>query len=163
MKFVHILLILLISTLFIACGNEATNETTDNSAETTKTETTDNGADDTETEPADTEEKTATDENKLATPKDSIAYQFDLVKKGDYETLKKCCFTERAAKNLTKETVDSAQKNSSDYTMEDLVDKVEEGESDGKKTAKIKMKNGRTLTTLIETDGKWLADSIWFN
>ena len=30
------------------------------------------------------------------------------------------------------------------------------------KTAKITMKNGRTLTTLILTDGKWLADTIWF-
>jgi len=36
------------------------------------------------------------------------------------------------------------------------------GEADGKKTAKVKMKNGRTLSTLVETDGKWLADTIWF-
>jgi hypothetical protein len=27
---------------------------------------------------------------------------------------------------------------------------------------KIKMKNGRTLTTLVKTDGKWLADTVWF-
>ena len=39
---------------------------------------------------------------------------------------------------------------------------VKYSEADGKKTAKIKMKNGRTLTTLIETDGQWLADTIWF-
>ena len=28
--------------------------------------------------------------------------------------------------------------------------------------AKIMMQNGRTLTTLILTDGQWLADTIWF-
>jgi hypothetical protein len=27
---------------------------------------------------------------------------------------------------------------------------------------KIKMKNGRTLTTLVNVDGKWLADTLWF-
>ena len=26
---------------------------------------------------------------------------------------------------------------------------------------KITMKNGRTLTMLILTDGKWLSDTIW--
>ena len=30
------------------------------------------------------------------------------------------------------------------------------------RTVKIKMKNGRTLTTLVLTDGKWLAETIWF-
>jgi hypothetical protein len=36
-----------------------------------------------------------------------------------------------------------------------------DGESEGQKTAKITMKNGRTLTMLILTDGKWLSDTIW--
>jgi hypothetical protein len=36
------------------------------------------------------------------------------------------------------------------YTLNDLVASVEMGELQGKKTAKIKMKNGRTLTTLME-------------
>ena len=35
-------------------------------------------------------------------------------------------------------------------------------EADGVKRAKVTMKNGRTLTTLVLTDGKWLADTIWF-
>ena len=50
----------------------------------------------------------------------------------------------------------------SKYTLDDLVGAVEMGEDEGKQTARIKMKNGRTLTTLILTDGKWLADTVWF-
>jgi hypothetical protein len=47
--------------------------------------------------------------------------------------------------------------------MDDLWASSEAGEYEGKKTTKVKMKNGRTLTTLILTDGKWLSDTIWFN
>ena len=47
-------------------------------------------------------------------------------------------------------------------TIDDLFASMQEGEWEGKKTAKVKMKNGRTLTTLILTDGKWLADTVWF-
>ncbi|HEX8286214.1 MAG TPA: hypothetical protein VF588_22830 [Pyrinomonadaceae bacterium] len=46
--------------------------------------------------------------------------------------------------------------------IDDLYASAEMGEADGKKTAKVKMKNDRALTTLVETDGKWLADTIWF-
>jgi hypothetical protein len=152
MKIVSILLSLVLALLFmVACGGKTEPETTNKANENTKTEATPKP-----------EEKSSTDENKLATPKDSIAYQFDLIKKGDFETLKTCCFTEKAADNLTKEIVEKAQKDASQYTMEDLVDAIEDGEADGKQTAKIIMKNGKTLTTLIKTDGKWLADTIWF-
>jgi len=97
----------------------------------------------------------------LKDPKSSIAYQFELVKAGDLDKLK-AALTERVRANLTQETVDKAKTDSAKYTIDDLYESAEMGESDGKKTAKIKMKNGRTLTTLIETDGQWLADTIWF-
>lgn len=98
----------------------------------------------------------------LSDPKGSIAYQFELVKAGDYDKLKSCCFTDRVKGNLTKQIVDEAKTAAAKYTMEDLYASAEDGEWEGKKTKKIKMKNGRTLTTLVETDGKWLADTIWF-
>ena len=47
-------------------------------------------------------------------------------------------------------------------TLDDLYASAEMGEYEGKKNAKIKMKDGRTLTTLVETDGKWLSDTIWY-
>ncbi|MDX6694513.1 MAG: hypothetical protein QOF02_2116 [Blastocatellia bacterium] len=99
--------------------------------------------------------------NSLSDPKSSIAYQFDLVKAGDAETLK-TCFTPRVRDSVTKEAVDKAKGDAAKYTIDDLYASAEMGEAEGKKTAKVKMKNGRTLTTLIETDGKWLADTIWF-
>jgi hypothetical protein len=46
--------------------------------------------------------------------------------------------------------------------IDDLVNKIQMGEFAGQKTAKITMKNGRTLTMLILMDGKWLSDTIWF-
>ena len=93
----------------------------------------------------------------LSTPKASIASQFELLKAGDVEGLK-ACFTDRLKDKITAESVKKGQGETAKYTLEDLVDKVEQG----KGTAKIKMKNGRTLTTLIEKDGKWYADTIWF-
>lgn len=104
---------------------------------------------------------TETNGGSLSDPKSSIAYQFDLIKAGDVEKLK-TCLTPRVRDGVTKEAVDKAKTDSAKYTIDDLYASAEMGEADGKKTAKVKMKNGRTLTTLIETDGKWLADTLWF-
>lgn len=97
----------------------------------------------------------------LKDPKSSIAYQLELVKAGDIDKLR-ACLTDRVRENVTKDGVDKAKTNSVNYTIDDLYESAEMGEADGKKTAKVKMKNGRTLTTLVETDGKWLADTVWF-
>lgn len=94
-------------------------------------------------------------------PKAVIAYQLELLKAGDVSGLQ-ACLTERQRARVTTEAVDKAKANAASYTLDDLVDKVELGEDSGHKTAKIMMKNGRTLTTLVETDGKWLADTLWF-
>lgn len=94
-------------------------------------------------------------------PKDSLAYQFELLKAGDTEKLKEC-FTERLRERITPEAVEKGKSESGNYTLDDLVASVEMGQAEGQQTAKIMMKNGRTLTTLVQTDGKWLADTIWF-
>jgi hypothetical protein len=104
---------------------------------------------------------TNTSGGSLNDPKSSIAYQFELVKAGDVDKLKSC-LTPRVRDGVTKEVVDKAKNDAVNYTIEDLYASAEMGEADGRKTAKIKMKNGRTLTTLVETDGKWLADTLWF-
>ncbi len=104
---------------------------------------------------------TSTGGGSLSDPKSSLAYQFELVKAGDADKLK-TCMTPRVRDGVTKEVVEKAQKEAANYTLDDLYASAEMGEAEGKKTAKVKMKNGRTLTTLIETDGKWLADTIWF-
>lgn len=103
-----------------------------------------------------------TEESLKKSPKDSIAYQFELLKAGDAAKLKEC-FTERQRDRITPEAVEKGKAEASKYTLDDLVNSVEDGEYEGKKTAKIKMKNGRSLTTLIQTEGKWLADTVWFN
>ena len=103
----------------------------------------------------------STSDSSLSDPKGSIAYQFELLKAGDADKLK-TCFTDRLRDRITKELVDSAKTEAGRYTMDDLYASAEPGEYEGKKTMKVKMKNGRTLTTLVQTDGKWLADTIWF-
>ena len=70
-----------------------------------------------------------------------------------------CADWESAA--LEAETL-RAQAEAKRMTVDDLVSGIQMGQFQGKKTAKITMKNGRTLTTLIQTDGKWLSDTIWF-
>ena len=96
-------------------------------------------------------------DNPLSEPKKSIEHQLKLIKDGDVDQLK-ACFTRRQQDKITKELVASAQKQAGKVTIDDLVKEVAVKD----KTAKITMKNGRTLTTLIWTDGKWLADTIWF-
>jgi hypothetical protein len=109
---------------------------------------------------SDSSSKTS-DEGLKKSPKDSIAYQFELVKEGNVDKLKEC-FTERLRDGITAETVEKGKSQASKYTLDDLVASVEMGEAEGKNTAKVMMKNGRTLTTLVQTDGKWLADTVWF-
>ena len=142
--------------LFAACSAPTTNTNTTANTTTTNAAANANNANATAstTPPAKTT-------GSLADPKSSIAYQFELIKAGDVDKLK-TCLTPRVRDGVTKEVVDKAQGQAAQYTMDDLYASAEMGEADGKKTAKVKMKNGRTLTTLIETDGQWLADTIWF-
>ena len=104
----------------------------------------------------------STSDSSLSDPKGSIAYQFDLLKAGDADKLRNC-FTERLRDRITKERVDKAKGQVGGMTMDDLWASAEPGEYEGKKTMKVKMKNGRTLTTLVQTDGKWLSDTVWFD
>lgn len=149
--------LLALGALSAACSAPTTNTTNTTNA---TTNTTANTANTTVANTAPTATPAAK-AGSLADPKSSIAYQFDLIKAGDADKLKNC-FTTRVRDGVTKEVVDKAKGDASKYTMDDLYASAEMGEADGKKTAKVKMKNGRTLTTLIETDGQWLADTIWF-
>ena len=142
--------------LFAACSSSTNTNTTTNTNTNTATNTSANSANATASNTA-----PATKAGSLADPKSSIAYQFELVKAGDVDKLKSC-LTPRVRDGVTKEVLDKAKGQAAAYTMDDLYASAEMGEAEGKKTAKVKMKNGRTLTTLIETDGQWLADTIWF-
>ncbi|MDQ3335840.1 MAG: hypothetical protein M4D80_11790 [Myxococcota bacterium] len=93
----------------------------------------------------------------LADAKALIGKQLELVKKGDVAGLKPG-FSARQQEKITEATVKAAQKEAVKYTLDDLVEKVESKEGG----IKIKMKGGRTLTTLIKVDGKWVADTVWF-
>ena len=148
--------LLALGALSAACSSPATNTTANATANTTANSANVKASN---TAPAATPAARTT--GSLADPKSSIAYQFDLLKAGDVDKLRNC-FTARVRDNVTKEAVDKAQGQAAQYTIDDLYASAEMGEADGKKTAKVKMKNGRTLTTLIETDGQGLADTIWF-
>jgi len=93
----------------------------------------------------------------LADAKAVIGKQLALIKKGDVAGLK-AGFTKRLQDKITDENVKAAQKEAAKYALADLVDKVETKNGG----IKVKMKNGRSLTTLVKVDGKWLADTVWF-
>jgi hypothetical protein len=103
----------------------------------------------------------ASDEALKKSPKDSIAYQFGLLKEGNVSQLREC-FTDRIKERITDEAVEKGKSQASEYSLDDLVASVEMEEAEGHQTAKIMMKNGRTLTTLVQVDNKWLADTVWF-
>lgn len=103
----------------------------------------------------------AAGDKKAATPRDAIAAQLDLLKAGKTEELK-AWFTDRLKLKITDADVEKGKKTAAAFTIDDLVVDVMKSTFMGKEMAKIKMKGGKTLTTLILTDGKWLADTIWF-
>jgi hypothetical protein len=86
-----------------------------------------------------------------------IAKQVELIKKGDAAGLK-AGFTRRLQDKITDANVKKAQAQVDKITLDELVGSV----TPGKDSLKIKMKSGRTLTTLVKVDGAWLADTVWF-
>lgn len=91
----------------------------------------------------------------------ALAEQLARLVAGDAEGLK-ACFTPRLRDRITPEVVAEAREEAASMTMDDLWASSEEQVVDGVKTVKVTMKNGRTLTTLVQSDGRWLADTIWF-
>ena len=94
----------------------------------------------------------------LADAKAVISKQVDALKQGNEATVRKL-FTARLRDRITGDAIKAAQKQLGSMTLDDL---VASAASAGKDSLKIKMKNGRTLTTLVKVDGQWLADTIWF-
>ncbi|MFK7779028.1 MAG: hypothetical protein QM501_13065 [Gimesia sp.] len=71
-------------------------------------------------------------------------------------------FTKRLRARITTDSLEKAKQLATTATAEELVHSIQIEESGDQIQAKIKMKNGRTLTTLIPVNGKWEADTIWF-
>ncbi|WP_417381359.1 tetratricopeptide repeat protein [Gimesia sp.] len=90
-----------------------------------------------------------------------IKKQLQYIRKGDVASMQPY-FTERVRKFITKESLNQAKAQAESANPEELVHDIEIQEVDGTLQAKIKMKNGRTLTTLVPVNGKWEADTIWF-
>jgi len=86
-----------------------------------------------------------------------ITKQIEMIKTGNLADLK-ASFTTRLQDGITKELVDKAKQQADKVTIDDLVASAAKT-GDG---LKIKMKNGRSLTTLVKVDGAWKADTIWF-
>jgi len=88
-----------------------------------------------------------------------IGKQVEALKQGNDAVVRKM-FTPRLREKITADSIKAAQKQLGSMTLDDLVASVAPGSA--KDSLKIKMKNGRTLTTLVKVDGQWLADTIWF-
>lgn len=100
-------------------------------------------------------------EDAITIAKNTLKNQIDLMKKGNLEDFK-ACFTERVRDNITDKSMKNGLEGASKYTLDELVAEVVEADYNGNRTIKIKMKNRRTLTTIVLINGKWLSDRIWF-
>lgn len=87
--------------------------------------------------------------------------QLGLIKKQDVEALKPY-FTKRLRSRITAKMLEQAARETESATPEELVHSVQVDDAENQIQARIMMKNGRTLTTLIPVNGKWEADTIWF-
>jgi hypothetical protein len=95
----------------------------------------------------------------LADARAVIGKQIKAIKQGNEAVVRKM-FTARLRDRITAAALEAAQKELGKMTLDDLVASAAPGSA--KDSIKIKMKNGRTLTTLVKVDGQWLADTIWF-
>jgi hypothetical protein len=93
-----------------------------------------------------------------STPKKTIESQYAAIVAGAPAALVKTCFTDRQKERITDASIAAAKAEISKMTMADL---YATEEADGA-NIKVKMKNGRTLTTLIKSGSSWNADTIWF-
>ena len=97
------------------------------------------------------------DDPRIAPVKALISKQVELIKAGDVEGMRGMV-TDRIKDRVVLAGLQSAIKNLGSMTIDDLVASVESvGEG-----LKIKMKNGRTLTTLVQVGQEWKADTLWF-
>lgn len=90
-----------------------------------------------------------------------IALQLKYIQEGDVEAMQPF-FTKRVRDQITKDSLARAREQAASATPEELVHSVTIEEIGDGIQAKIKMKNGRTLTTLVPVNRKWEADTIWF-
>lgn len=91
-------------------------------------------------------------------PRAAMVAQIGLVRSAATEHLRPH-FTERLRNKFSDDDVVGAAKDLGEYDVDDLIGTIEMEDAD---RAKIKMANGRTLTTLVRRNGRWLADTIWF-
>jgi len=97
------------------------------------------------------------DDPRIVPVKALISKQVELIKAGDVEGMR-AMVTDRIKDRVLLTGLQSAIKNLGSMTIDDLVASVESvGEG-----IKIKMKNGRTLTTLVQVGQDWKADTLWF-
>jgi hypothetical protein len=95
----------------------------------------------------------------LAGARAIIKKQMDLINAGDVAGLK-AGFTARLQDRIDEKSVAKAKETIGKITIEEAVISATKGE-DGK-SVKLKMANGRSLTTLVLENEKWLTDTIWF-
>ena len=93
--------------------------------------------------------------------RESITLQLQYIRNLDVESMKPY-FTERIRKLITTDLLKQAKQQAASAKPEELVHSIQIEDSGDQIQAKIKMKNGRTLTTLIPVNGKWEADTVWF-
>lgn len=103
-----------------------------------------------------------TDELDPANAQAVIFHQIELLRAGNVEELK-LWFTARLKDELTPEVLSAAVAEAKNMpAKEQMAQTIEVRDDGGKRIAVVTMEGGRTLTTMVFTDGKYLSDTLWF-
>jgi len=90
-----------------------------------------------------------------------LTKQIELIRKKETEELK-LFYIEKVRKNITAELLEKVIPFLDKLSPEEMVDHVKI-ETEGKTVkAKIFDKQGELFTTLVQTEGRWFAETIWF-
>jgi hypothetical protein len=94
-------------------------------------------------------------------PREALAHQLALIREGNVVALR-ATFTERLRDQITEASLEDAVRSLGSSAVEDLVGDEEEVGTDPRRV-KLYMPGGRrSLTTFVQTDEGWLADTLWY-
>lgn len=95
------------------------------------------------------------------TSRQILKKQFELIRKKDINSLQ-LFFAQDVRGRITPEILEQVQPYLDDLFIEELIDHVKISTENGVVKAQLIDKQGETFTTLVQTDGRWFAKTIWF-
>ena len=86
--------------------------------------------------------------------------QFGLIRNKETQALQRF-FSENVRDKVTLEMIEQVRPHLANLSIDELIDRVEISSRNGTVKAQLINKQGETFTTLVQTKGRWFAETVW--